>query len=232
MAVKFVLAVGMVGFVCLAQANRMVSVKSAGDFYSKIRPRVQNQLTLAAVLFYDGAAGAFSEKIARAYSRDDRKKMRAHRSQLNKSIKQQREAFGHAGKAMSEVAFLIVDVSRKSAIQLQQAYHLTHFPVVLLFKNGKLLVTKQQKTITLQGDLAKNRVLEVSKIIAFVQRYLGKEIKSIIQAKAKAEFELAKARASAPRVYAPYWGYGWGGYGWGYGYPGWGWGGCGWGGCW
>ena len=218
----------MVGQTC---ANRMISVKSSGDFYAKIRSRVSNQLTLTAVLFYNGAIGEFSSKQTRDRTKAERKQLRAQRVQYKKLIGRQREAFGQAGKAVGEVGFLAIDVSKKAVAQLQHAYHLKHFPVVLLFKNGSLLVTKEQKTITLQGDFSTSHLLHVDQIVAFVQRYLGKEIKTIIKAKAQAEFELAKARASAPQVYAPYWGWGWGGwgspYGWGYG-GGW----CGWGRCW
>lgn len=202
------------------QADHVVGIRSAGDFYARIFPRVENQLVLKTVLFYDGATNVVNEKNIRNRSQDERRAARDERTQFKKLLKRQRDSFADVAKAVREVGFLTVDVSRPANAELVKAYQLKGYPTIMLFRGGKLLVNNDQQPLALRGNFANNRVLDVNEIIAFVRRYFDKDIQTIIDAKAKAEYELAKIRAAN-------WGWGWGApfYGWGY------WGGCAYGWC-
>lgn len=202
------------------RADRVVSVRSAGDFYARISPRVENQLVLKTVLFYDGAMNVVDEKSMRDRLHDERRMVRDARTHFKKLLKRQRDSFAEVAKAVREVGFLTVDISRPANAELIKAYQLRNYPTIVLFRGGRLLVDAQHQPVALRGNFANKHVLDVNEIIAFVRRYFDKDIQVIIKAKAKAEYELAKIRAAN-------WGWGWGApfYRWGY------WG-CGYGWCW
>lgn len=186
------------------------TAKSAREFYQYIQPRVENELTLTAVMFYNG----------HAYESVTDKKAR---SDVRKSIRDQERTFRDASKGFNEVDFISVDMASRDNDSLISAYQLDKHPYaqILLFKSGKAFKTKDGARPVLVGNLNQNNVLSVPRIAQFVKKYLNASIKAIVKAKAQARIEIEKAEARAPRVYAmgyPYWG----GWGWGYPYYGWG----------
>ncbi len=213
--------------ICSAQASCAraypKSISSSETFYRILQPQVRDQLALTAVLFFDSSI----TRIPKDMTKDERAQARQASIRIKKLIKQQQSMFKAAGKAIQEVDFLLVDLARN--VQLAQTYQLTRNPEIRLFRSGKP-ARENDKPAKLTGNFGNDKIIGESRIIDFVNNYFADDIETIIKAKAKAEYELAKARASAPRVYAawgPYWGWGWGGGYWGGPYWGWG-GGC----CW
>ena len=224
----------LVLFVGLQAKSKKIS--STSQFYEALEPRVQNQLKLVTVLFYDKNEAKVPKDMRKQdMSKEERDQIKKHRNVVKKAIDRQKRSFENAGKAFKEVDFLLVDVSDKDNSSLTQSYAINYYPTILLFKEGKPFVVNNKK-VSLTGDFSQGIIFNEPDIVKFVQKYFSKDIDMIIQAKAKADYELAKLRAAAPKYYSagPYWGWGWGGWGyggwggwggWGYG-RGWGWGGC------
>lgn len=200
----------------LARHSTYRRARSTTDFYEYIRPGVRNELTLAAVLFYDGQVYKNIED-------------RSARNNMRKLVKEQENTFKRANRGFDDVFFISLDVSEHDNDSLIKAYAVDDhaFPFMLLFKNGKTFKTHKGARPLLAGDFEKKRILSVQAISRFIKQYLSADIQKIVHARAKAQLEIEKARARAPRVYAwgyPYWGgYPYGGWGWGYPYGGWGW---------
>lgn len=199
-------------------------IRSASAFYKYLEPSVKDQLTLAAVLFYDKNEG----KVPKGLGNEQRKLAQEHHREIAKNIKAQKRAFENTARAFKEVDLLSVDVGDKDNIQLRDAYQVAYYPTLRLFRKGEPVIV-DGKNVELKGDFNQGMIFEEPAISQFVRAHFGEDIDTIIKAKAKAQWELEKRRASAPKYYnyGPYWGWGWGGYGgWGWGgYGGWGWGG-------
>lgn len=228
----FIIALSAINLACARDNIRTVS--STDFFYRILAPSVESQLALTAVLFY----ASDQVTIPKGVSKEEREQARKYKIQIKKRIKEQLEEFKSAARALQEVTFLVVDLAKRDTQQLEKTYNINSYPEIRLFKNGRQ-IKENKLTISLKGDFTQDQLLEEPEILQFVQKYFGKDISTIIKAKAEMKFELAKASASAPRVYGSYWGWGgpyWGGYwggpywgaGWGWGYGGYGCGRCGW----
>ena len=200
-------------------------IRSASAFYKYLEPSVKDQLTLAAVLFYDKNEG----KVPKDLGKEQRKLAQEHHREIAKNITAQKRAFEHTARAFKEVDLLSVDVGDRNNIQLRDAYQISYYPTLRLFKKGEPLVV-DGKNVELKGDFSQGMIFEEPAISQFIRTYFGKDIDALIKAQAQAQWELEKRRASAPKYYnyGPYWGWGWG---WGYPYYGYGWGYGGWRGC-
>jgi hypothetical protein len=227
--IVMVCGISIISVTC-TDAARYRNIKSANSFYTMITPRERDQLTLAAVLFYDSAEGAnVSRAQERAQDNDTRNRAREFSRLIKRHIKKQLDEFKHASRSMTEVDFYSVDLALKDNRQLADRFSITYSPEVLLFRRGKPLRVSEGKMRALKGDFAQELILDESAIITFVTKYFDHDIQQILQEKADAKRELELARASAPRYTSVSFGMGYGPYGyWGGPYWGWGWGG-GWG---
>ena len=209
----------IIGF---AQA-KYVKIHSASDFYKWLEPSVQDQLTLGVVLFYNKNEGV----VPKGLEKEQRKLAQEHHREIKRRIKAQSKAFENTARAFKEVDFLSVDIGDKDNIQLRDAYNVIYFPTLQLFKKGAPFDI-DGKIVVLKGDFNQGIIFEEPAISQFVRTHFSEDIDTIIKAKAQAQWELEKRRASAPKYYnyGPYWGWGYGGWGWG-GYAGWGYGGWG-----
>lgn len=223
-------ALGVVLFIGMC-ADNYRKTNSVSRFYEIIQPKVKDELTLSAVLFYDSSEG---DQVKHADNKDKdvdvRKQAREFRSFIKKQIKKQLDDFRNASRALKEVDFLSVDLADKDISQLRATFDVRYSPEIRLFKRGNPLKI-DNKIVAIKGDFAQEIILNESKILSFVHKHFDHDIQTLIKARIKAKHELDVAYASAPRATNFSLGFGYGPYGYGYPYGGWGWGG-GWGGGW
>jgi hypothetical protein len=106
-----------------------------------------------------------------------------------------------------EVAFLVVDLSKKSLDDLAAKYPINHqsMPQFLLFKDGKVVSTVSGQLAQLVGFIAKKDLID------FVDEFFGTKLDELVEKKEddlekKRELDIAKYQAYASYRY-PYGGY-------------------------